>query len=266
MTSGPRRYFQSWVLKQEDPDWPRMPLTHISAGMGARDIISDGAINPGYCEVMKEARAYMFYGRAAYRIGSEKTVPFEAFCPFCFVFDGALVKRAKTIIPFDTGAYHRRIFKYHDGDDVNIDDFSILDDKTTLNRLIKCIFRDREKYAYADRTVVPQAHEICGAGDFDVRIYLSMIRADGRNEPDDRVSSIEVSFSDPIPLQDSLKCVIVPHTMLDEDDESTEWFRNIQTSGVEVRAYKFIPMKPPEYYHALMESEFISLLEEWKLV
>jgi hypothetical protein len=100
---GGRPDFREWVDQQPNPNWPLMPLTHITKGVGAADIIKAGAVNPEHCSVFGEPLAYFFYGRPAYRVSGDGAVKIEAACPFCFVFNAAMIDQAKAIFAFDTG-------------------------------------------------------------------------------------------------------------------------------------------------------------------
>jgi hypothetical protein len=110
--SGGREGFRQWVSKQPNPGWKLMPLTHISKGITADDIIHSGAISPIKCGVFNEPLAYFFYGRPAYRLNGDDVIKMEAACPFCFVFDSGLIEKAKFIHAFDTGAFAKRLYNH----------------------------------------------------------------------------------------------------------------------------------------------------------
>ena len=86
-----------WVIQHPRPNWRVLPLTHITRGVVAEDIIRGGRIEPSECRIFGEPLAYFFYGRPAYRIAGQGVIKAEAFCPFCFVFRPELVERAKAI-------------------------------------------------------------------------------------------------------------------------------------------------------------------------
>ena len=111
--SGGRPSFREWVDRQHDPHWTLMPLTHITKGIVAEDIIRDGEVALSDCAVFEEPLAYFFYGRPAYRLGIQGSVRAEAACPYCFVFKADLLKRAKAIFLFDTGAFSERLYKHY---------------------------------------------------------------------------------------------------------------------------------------------------------
>lgn len=87
--------FMEWVDQHSNPGWAGMPLTHITKGVVAEDIMRCGRIEPVDCPIFCERLAYFFYGRPAYRVSEEGVVKAEALCPFCFIFDPKLIDRAK---------------------------------------------------------------------------------------------------------------------------------------------------------------------------
>jgi hypothetical protein len=186
MTKPPviRPGFREWVDRQSDPGWGLMPLTHISKGIGAEDIVRADAINPSHCEVFNEALAYFFYGRPAYRVGGDGTVKVEAACPYCFVFDSSLIHNAKSIHAFDTGAFHKRMYKHILLDEMAVEDFSLERDPLRPNRVIANVFTTMESYFEGDITKATPAIERTKAWEFHARAYLQLLASPGRNEPD----------------------------------------------------------------------------------
>jgi hypothetical protein len=211
--TGGRSVFREWVDNQVDPRWPVMPLTHISNGIIAEDIIRCDEIDVKLCQVFSEYLAYFFYGRPAYRLNGDSSVKFEAACPYCFIFNSVLVAEAKTIFAFDTGAFHARLYKKYMMPDMNVEDFSLEKDSTRPNRIISSVFSSMRAYFDGDITQVVDKNEVSEPWDFHVRAYLDLISSSGRNDPDDRICSIEVIFDKKIPLCGNIKAVIVPHTL-----------------------------------------------------
>lgn len=69
--TGGRTDFREWVDKQPNPNWPRMPLTHIAKALVAADIAKSGQIALTNCDIFRKPLAYFFYGRPAYRVRTE---------------------------------------------------------------------------------------------------------------------------------------------------------------------------------------------------
>jgi len=251
LVSG-RPDFRKWVDEQPAPKWPLMPLTHITKGIGAADIVQAGEIKPADCTVFGEPLAYFFYGRPAYRVSGDGTIKVEAACPFCFILKAPLIDEAKTIFAFDTGAFSKRLYQHILVDEMQIEDFSLESDTTRPNRIISAVFGSRRSYFDGDLSKIPDPDTITKTWDFHARAYLHLLASPGRNEPDDRICSIEVIFDKSVPLKGNLLAAVVPHTLW-EGDNQAPWLQKLQTDGVSVVPYIFVPGRHPEHYHAQLE-------------
>jgi hypothetical protein len=240
-----------WINEHPTPSWDALPLTHITRGVVAEDIIRDGRVEPSQCKVFGEPLAYFFYGRPAYRIGAEATIKAEALCPYCFVFRPELIDRAKCIHAFDTGAFNARLYSNVIANEMDENDFQ-LQDESTPNRLISLVFRSQLAYFLGDTRAISSQPPAVHAHQFHARAYLDLILSPGRNEPDDRVFTIEVVFGDPVPLSGSLMAVVLPHTLW-SGDVKAPWLEALSRTGVNMIPYEFIPGRPPEHYHTLLE-------------
>jgi len=242
-----------------------MPLTHVTSAISGEDIVRHGMIDPKPCAVFNEKLAYFFYGRPAYRIGAEGAVKVEAACPFCFIFDASLIKRAKSIYAFDTGAFSNRMYKHAFVDEMDILDFSLEKDNERPNRLIHAVFKTKRTYFDGDISKALSPEDGAKAWEFHARAYLELINSKGRNEPDDRICSIEVVLGEPVALNHDLKAVVVPHTLWDTDSRAP-WLEKLEEAGVVISPYLFVPGRHPEHYHAMMEVAVRELYQGWKLL
>jgi hypothetical protein len=267
MTLSPpnRPSFRAWVDSEPDPGWGLMPLTHITKGVLAEDIVRQDAVMAIERGVVKTRLAYFFYGRPAYRVSGDTAVKIEAVCPFCFVFDPLLLRKAAGINAFDTGAFANRMYKHMLPEEMNVEDFSLGTDETRPNRIISKVFSSREAYFRGDTTVAVSAEEGASPWEFHARAYLNLLASRGRNEPDDRICSIEVVFGDDVPLAGNLKAIIVPHTLWTGTTRAP-WLEAINRSGAQVSPYEFTPGRHPEHYHTLMELAVRDLYEGWGIL
>ncbi len=247
-----RNEFCEWVDRHPDPEWDGMPLTHIAKGVTARDIITAGRLEPSHCDVLDAELIYCFYGRPAYRVGGDGAVKQEALCPYCFIFSPDLIKRAREIHAFDTGAHGNRLFSHILADEFSVTDFSLGRDTKRADRLIGATFGSRPAYFEGDVSEIGDINTISKSYEFQTRAYLSLITSPGRNEPDDRVYTIEVNFADPISLNGLLLAVVVPHTLWGHKDNAP-WLDELSNTGVEICTYPYYPGRGSEYYQAQLE-------------
>lgn len=268
MTKSPhpkRLGFTTWIDQWPDPAWGLMPLTHITGGVGADDIVASQKIQAHHCEVFHQPRAYLFYGRPAYRLPGEGAIRLEAACPFCFILDGDIAKNATDIFAFDTGAFAKRLYKHALTDEMNLDDFSLEKDVSRLNRLISRVFGTMGAYFDGDFSKVGSPDSGSEAWEFLPRAYLHLLTSPGRNEPDDRICSIEVAFAYDVPLFPASKAAIVPHTLWD-GPKKAPWLLELDAKGIAVRPYLYVQGRHPEHYHALLEAAVRDLYKEWSLL
>jgi hypothetical protein len=205
--------FRNWVDNAKDPGWQLMPLTHITTGITAQDIIESGSIDPNNDDTFGIPTAYFFYGRPAYRLAEEGTIRSEVFCPYCFIFSSTLIRKASAIHAFDTGALARRMYHHIFSDQMKIADFSLGTDVIRPNKLISRVFSSMKNYFNGDLNVVQAPELLAKPHEFHARAYLQLLKDPTRNELDDRICTIEVILSESIPLIGHLKAVVVPHTL-----------------------------------------------------
>lgn len=244
--------FARWLRDDADTDDQLLPLTHLTKGISAQKIVENEKIEPKDCDVFEEKLAYFFYGRPAYRISDSKVVKLEASCPICFLFKGEMIKRAREIHAFDTGAFAKRMFSHVVDPEFEIADFSLGQDSSLPNRLIDRVFGSQEAYLKGDRRQIKEPSVIAQPYEMEARSYLELVLSPGRNEPDDRICSIEVTFGDPIPVPGQLQAIVVPHTLFDGNSKAP-WLAKLAEADVDILPYEFIPARPPEHYHTLLE-------------
>lgn len=234
-----------------------MNLTHVTKGLLAQDIIEEGNIELG---AGTDPRAYCFYGRPAYRIHGDGTIKVEAACPFCFLFKPDLIKEADRIFPFDTGAFEKRMYKHILMKEMNLGDFSLERKVERPNKLISKIFETKTAYFDGDTSKIDSKQ--AERWEFLAQAYLQLIASPGRNEPDDRVWSIEISFKNPIQLDGNLIAVVVPHTLW-QPPEPAPWLAKLSSNGIDILPYNFVPGRGPDYYYANIEGVIRDAYRTW---
>jgi len=250
--SSSRPEFRDWVDRQPDPAWTLMPLTHLCKALIGGDIARHGKVEPTDCAVLDRSVAYFFYGRPAYRTRGDGPVKNPAACPMCFIFDPKVIDSADEIFPFDTGAYSARLYSHIVMDEMELGDFSLETQARRANRLIAATYGTREAYFDGDRTAIsPTA---AARTDFLAHTYLELLRSTGRNEPDDRVGTIEVTNSQPTPLSGNLLATVVPDIIWNSTDKAS-WLVDLEASGVKVLPFRYLHGREPEHHHAMIEAE-----------
>jgi hypothetical protein len=248
-----RPEFRNWVDQEPDPAWSLMPLTHVTKGIGLQDIARAQLISSNNCKTLKEEMSFFFYGRPAFRVSGDGSIKAEAACPTCLIFKPELIEKAEKIHAFDTGAFGKRIYKHIILDEMQISDFSLENDSSRPNKLIKRVFGSKQVYFDADTNQTLKSDTGAESWEFHAKAYLDLINSPGRNEPDDRVCTIEVVFKGELKLSDQLIAVVVPHTLWTEAKKAP-YLEKFHNMGVEIVPYVFVPNRNPEYYNAKMET------------
>lgn len=258
-----RKRFTEWIDKHDPCSDRFLPLTHISGAVSAQRVIDDGKLSlPSKTDgTFNQPLVYLFYGRPAYRVKPGATVQLESACPCCFIFDPSLLKRCNDIHAFDTGAFFNRIYSHVLDDGFQVEDFSLDGQPNRINRLISAAFEDEAAYIDADKARLRPISDASEAWELEGRAYLTLLASPGRNEPDDRVSTIEVNFQDPVLLDDKLLAVVVPHTFWSETSKAP-MLEGLHGRGVKIGTFRFIPGRHPEYLQSLLEIAVKALFRE----
>lgn len=257
--------FSRWLKEKERTSFGYLPLTHVTKAIRLEKIVNGRVLNPTMCANFEKDLLYAFYGRAAYRVGGDGTIRNEALSPVCMVLNGELIERAYGVYPFDTGAYKNRMYKHHMGNELDLEDYAIGSDNELPNQLIQALYKNVGKYFDADNRVLPERTELAKASDMSAGVYLDLIKSVGRNEPDDRVGSIEVLLQEGVKLSEHLQCIILPDAFNVESDDG-DWLENLRSMRCQVRFYKYVPGKGPEYYHCHLEAELRKFFIERKFI
>ncbi|HEV7342491.1 MAG TPA: hypothetical protein VGN68_12725 [Sphingopyxis sp.] len=254
--------FSEWVDRHEPAQSRLLPITHVTSTISAERIIDENKMSlPEKCDgEFKDPLLYFFYGRPAYRLRPGSSISLEAACPSCFIFNPRMIDRCHYIHAFDTGAYFNRMYSHVLTEDFRVDDFSLEADPARINRLISATFEDEEAYLDADRSKLRKIDDVTQPWELQGRAYLTLLASPGRNEPDDRICSIEVGFRDPILLDENLLGVVVPHTLW-MGNSKAPILMALADKGVKIGTYRFIVGRHPEYLQAQMEISVRNLLD-----
>jgi len=252
--------FREWVDQEPDPGWPALPLTHVTRGTNAQLIARYGTIDPSPCRVLGKETVYCFYGRAAYRPSKANVIKFEYDSPYCFIFDELLLGRADAIHAFDTGAHANRTYDHVLTEDMCLADFDLVGDLRRPNKLIARVFESQSAYFEGDRGAISDG--IAQPWENLARAYVQLLKSPGRNEPDDRICSIEVAIHESVSLEAHLRAVVVPSTVW-KDGARAPWLVDVEADGAQITPYPFVGGRPPEHYQAQIESSVRNLYRSW---
>jgi hypothetical protein len=237
----------------------------------AEDILRGGQVATSQCPVFREPLAYFFYGRPAYRLGENEVTKGEAFCPFCFLFEPKIIEEAEAIHAFDTGAFAKRLYANVLPDEMSEGDFR-LSSISAAHQLISATFGSREAYFIGDTRAFGRNKSTVRPSDFHIRAYMDLVLSPGRNEPDDRVYSIEVVFRQPVPLNGNLIGLVgqltglldgLPGVIHSADDFVTNSEGMVITETTIGHFFGFDTAGIPEFVRARKAAQYSSSIDDF---
>jgi hypothetical protein len=188
-------------------------LTHVTSSYVLRDIIDTGSIAAQVqCKVMGEAVTYAFYGRAAFR-GSSEFQPTTLSClfPSVLILDPNKVPPPKYVFGFDSGAFHDGLMDSFLHPYMPLFDFMLAPTPVSAARLVSAVFDTNDDY-FANRAsnsfTVPTSN-------FEADCYRQIVNGAGHGATplDDRASTPELLFVDPLDLRSCVSAAVLPDTL-----------------------------------------------------
>jgi hypothetical protein len=225
-------------------------LTHVTSSYALRDIIDLEEIKAvSKCKVLEEEVIYAFYGRTAYRYKDEM-VPanISSLFPSVLILDPERVPKPKYVFGFDSGAFYDGAMDQHLHPYMPLFDFLLSPDPSSAARLVAAVFDNNEDY-FQNRSnpnfQVPN-------GNFEAESYHSLVKSGGQGNIrlDDRLSTPEFVFSDPIALKIAVRAAILPDTLAAEPNIGGR----LRGLGIRVDAYPWTTCGRPGENHFYIQS------------
>lgn len=220
-------------------------LTHITTSYSLRDVLAAGQIAPEEpCEVLGENVTYAFYGRAAFRSGTDfSPTTLSSLVPTVLVLDPRKVPEPKYVLPFDSGAFVAGRMDGFLHPYMPLFDFLLAPTTSSAAKLVNAVFGSNENYllnkARGDFEV-PN-------GDFEAESYRKIVLNSGMGADglDDRAATPELIFDKAIPVKDSVVAAVIPDCLsLDEAIGGV-----LRGSKVEIYDYPWTSASRPNEYH-----------------
>lgn len=215
---GKRQYrsaLKELVASQPAPTHEPLPLTHVTDSIRLPGILVEGQLTPRSCPVFGDLRLYAFYARPAYRGSKKGPLHNLNFAPVCFIIDSSVTRECcpVEVIPFDTGALRKGVLAGHVHGDLSPFDFALKREVASAQRLARLFFGDER--AYYSGMYRPMSMPEPKPTHAEIVAYASLIRSGSNKDRDERGTSIEFQFKDPLPLKGKILAIILPHDFLD---------------------------------------------------
>jgi len=206
-----RVHFERFVDSQPTSSETPLPLTHTTDAFDLRDIVADQKIQPRYCTVFDEDLSYHFYGRPAYRKNAETQANgLAAYAPVILIFKPAIADNAIAAFPFDSGAYVGERYSDVMHHRMSVKDFGLEPSFEKIGKLVAFYFGNNKRYY----DQIPLSGKRIRNSEFEAQSVKELVTYRGKNDRDDRSSTIEIIFDKGVGLRGNLLGIIVPNSLV----------------------------------------------------
>lgn len=239
---------------------PSLAWCHGTDAYTLKKIITAGAFKPEKCPVFNyEELTYFFYGRPAYKNGEPNGIGSTAKGPVMLLMDNSVVKAAKRIFPFDTGAFADNRYARWMHPKMKKEDFEITSLSDAANKHVEAFFEKNKNYLDCLPGISRNLR-----GEFEAEVINQMLvdRTSTRNDSDDRRITVEMMTDAALPFtKQYLKAIIGPQAL-----KTVYWmadFLDGAGKGVEYVSYSLIYMKLANEYQVFFENKAKDLQRKW---
>lgn len=196
------------------PAEPAMPLMHTTDLYRFRDILRTKKLQPKECSVFGEKLLYFFYGRPAYKPNqSVENTSQLSYRPICFVLKPQSLLSVKRAYPFDSGAFHAKMFEQHVHSEMRLPSFDISTIPKNTSKLVSAFFGDNKSYYFGKPTqglALPNFQ-------FEAQSYYSLIGDTSKTAYDGRRGTAELQSGDELVLgKETIAAVVLPTDFCEE--------------------------------------------------
>jgi hypothetical protein len=234
-------------------------LTHVTTGYLMREVLDMGEIRAiEKCDVLKEPVVYAFYGRSAFRSsrGEEPTsLTFQL--PAVFLLDPEAVPKPTHVFAFDSGAFMNGYMDEYLDSHMPLFDFLLEPNVTMAARIAEFFFGGSEGYM----ANVPSSGVTVPSAAFEALSYHALIEKGGRgqNRLDDRVSTVELTFLEPLDILAVVRACVIPADLATDPD----FGGRMKKMGIQVEPYAWMAGGRPSEYHMLIRHLVGGLYKNW---
>lgn len=232
-----------------------LPLVHSCECFSARSILSQDILEARKCKVLSEKLGsdllYFYYGKPSYPVGEKEKYNRNdvEYTPVCFIANPKCISIDK-VYPFDSGAFgttegsNRYGQFFHRG--MEIDHFELEPSFNGIRSYINAFFGNNDNYIDGCGTKCASAY--CVRNNPCVNALISLMSFLGASDLDERARTIEVITKSSVNISTSIRCVIMPKTML--QDQSIKEF--LDNNSIDYITYNVRQLMHPSKYYGLV--------------
>lgn len=237
---------------------PFLPAAHTMDGWRFRIATTDFGIDldPDPCKVYGEQLTYLFYGRPAYR-GHNKaeSASLNSLYLVSFILDPTTLPPLRRMMPFDTGAFHSKLFAPAMHPKMGLPDFEVTPQIDSAAQIVARFFGANAAYWRGK----PRT-DLNGFGfNFEAESYAELISSNASSDYDDRRAAIEMQINQRIDFSTTgVIAVVLPECLADEAE--VEAF--LARSGADKVTYECYHARQTEDTRAIVARTYEYLCEK----
>lgn len=211
-----------------------MPLVHATGWQRLDPILASSSLGVFHCPVFQEDLCYFFYGRLAFRLEPNDSIPDQiSQAPIVLIFKPSSIEDLRRVLPFDSAGYvsmfQQALPIASDLDELNLCDMEHAD------ALVNLYWKSREAYFFFDYTSGLFSEDAFQATFATANYFALLQKRNVDKRVDDRRGSIELSAATPVPVNpESLIGIVVPFKAL-----GNPRLIELAKNGVSVRGYPY---------------------------
>ncbi len=233
-------------------------LTHVTSSYSLRDVLLSGLIVADEpCRILEEPVTYAFYGRAAFRSKFDnEPSDLTSLFPSVLILDPERVPTPKYVFGFDSGAFMEGLMDQYLHPYMPLFDFLLEPDPRSAARLIQAVFPSAGDYL----TNKPVIKFTVPASNYEAECYAKLVTGGGHAEPrlDDRASTPELLFADPIDVRECVVAAVIPSNLSDDPAIGGR----LRRLDVRVLDYPWTSCSRPGENHFLLRGLVYSVYED----
>jgi hypothetical protein len=192
-----------------------LPVVHTSDVYTLRSVLEDPTIHPQMCDVYHEELSFFFYGKPAYRAHpNEAATSLNAFYLVSFIVEFSKSDCApQRIMPFDSGAMGKGIFRDAMHPHMQVRDFELPGSIDVASRVVSQFFGDNRNYYRGQALEGLKVPPL----ELEADAYYALISSRVKSASDDRRACIEVQLNGRFALtRENLRAIVLPGVLLDD--------------------------------------------------
>jgi hypothetical protein len=245
--------FREFLLRNNVRAAEALPLVHSTPALHLRDIRQSQRLVAAPCDVFGGERLnYFFVGRPAYKYRADagETPYWEL--PCCFIFDFMMMRPFTRVFPFDSGAFHRRLYPTYI-ESFDMAEFDVANIPDAPERIVGAFFGDARAYFGLRPKTEGEFNQqfSLGAFDYEVKALHRLAFERTATSFDDRRLTIEVQTNSDVDMTINRPLAVIAPSVFYDDQGFADHVTDVWNA--QPLSYPIYPLNVSAYYAAIYE-------------